>query len=270
MPGEAGTPRETRPLSGRRIVVTRPLDQCAPLAAAIRALGGEALIFPVLSIAPVSDPERVAAVGARLGEFALAVFVSPNAIEHAFAALGACPWPAGLAVAAIGATSEQALAARGFSAVIAPRERQDSEALLALAPLQAEALRGRRVVVFRGDGGRELLGETLAARGARVEYVTCYHRSRPSPGAADLALWRDGAIDAVTLTSSEGLRNLWDLLDDAGRARLAGLPVLVPHARIAEEARRLGLARVTLTGPGDTGLAEGLARFRFEEAKCPH
>jgi uroporphyrinogen-III synthase len=162
-------------------------------------------------------------------------------------------------VATIGKSSERALQRFGVENVIAPRGRFDSEALLALPQLAPERMHGRRVVVFRGDGGRELLGETLAARGAIIEYVTCYRRSRPDVDPAPLLdLWARDALDAVTVTSSEGLRNLFDMVGPAGRARLRTTPVFVPHERIAEEARRLGLRQVILTAPGDEGLAAGL------------
>ncbi|MGE5945877.1 MAG: uroporphyrinogen-III synthase, partial [Betaproteobacteria bacterium] len=74
-------------LAGRTIVVTRPLAQSASLAAAIRAEGGDALVFPLLEIAPTDDPGALAEAAARLADYALAIFISPNAVEHALPAL---------------------------------------------------------------------------------------------------------------------------------------------------------------------------------------
>lgn len=259
-----------RPLAGRRIVVTRPEHQCAALMHAIAELGGDPLMFPVMTISPVSDLSKIAAVAARLNEFSLAIFVSPNAVAYGMRQLAGRDWPSGLRVATVGASSAGALAAHGFTDVIAPRERFDSEALLELDALQAPAVAGKGVLILRGDGGRDLLDRTLRKRGARVELLACYRRGRPTPSEADLELWRSARLDAVTLTSSEGLRNLWEMLDDAGRMRLRNLPVLVPHARIAEQARQFGIAHVSVTSPGDAGLVEALARFPFEDSKCPH
>jgi uroporphyrinogen-III synthase len=144
--------------------------------------------------------------------------------------------------------------------VLAPADGSDSEALLALPEL-ADA-RGRRVVIFRGDGGRELLGDTLAARGAAVTYATCYRRSRPDADPAPLVeRWQRGALDAVTLTSSEGLANFRAMLGEAGQFFLRSTPVFVPHARIAARARASGVERVIATGAGDAGLLAGLEAF---------
>lgn len=250
-------------LAGRAIVVTRPAGQADALGAAIAARGGEPVLFPVLAIADVDAPGAAALAGivARLGEYDLAVFVSPNAVEKAMAAiLRHGPWPGGVRAATVGRESAAALARRGVTDVVAPRDRADSEALLALPELAD--MRGRRVVIFRGDGGRELLGDSLAARGAAVTYATCYRRSRADADPAPLlARWRRGALDAVTVTSSEGLANLWETVGAPGQAFLRDTPLFAPHARIAGNARALGLARVIATAPGDAGLVAGLETF---------
>jgi len=248
-------------LQGRRIVVTRPAGQNERLVALIRAAGGEAIVFPTLEILDVADERPLAAAADRLETYDLAVFVSPNAVDRAMRAIGARrEWPAGLRAATVGRASETALRRHGVSDVIAPADRFDSEALLELPELGQVA--GQRVVVFRGEEGRELLGETLRARGAAVDYVSCYRRVRPDADAGPLlAAWARGEVDAVTATSSEGLRNLFDLLGEAGCERLEETPLFVPHARIAETARALGCRRVIETAPGDEGLVAGLAAF---------
>ena len=120
-------------------------------------------------------------------------------------------------------------------------------------------MKGKQVVIFRGDGGRELLGDTLKARGARVDYAECYRRGRPNLDAAPLLkAWARNELDAVTVTSSEGLRNLYEMIGALARQWLRKTPVFVPHARIAEVARELGLTRVIVTEPADEGLVRGL------------
>lgn len=259
----------TLPLRGKTIVVTRPLAQAAALAALIEAKGGRAVVLPLLDIGPAENPAELANAIDELDAYALAVFISPNAVAYSLPAiLARRPWPATLRAAAVGGGTVAALAAHAVGTsdapVIVPSTRFDSEALLELPELQADAVAGRRVAIFRGNGGRELLADTLRERGARVDAISCYHRAPPLTGAAQLqALWAADSLDAITLSSSEGLRNLVDLLDADGRAQLARTPVFVPHQRIAEAARALGLLRTKLTAPADAGIIAGLCAYNW-------
>lgn len=255
-----------RPLTGKNIVVTRPAHQARELAAMIDAAGGAATLFPVLEIRDLDDLKPLLAVVARLDEFDLAVFVSPNAVSKAMPLITAHrALPSGLRYAAIGRGGVNELARFGVSDVIAPARRFDSEALLELPELRD--MRGKRVVIFRGDGGRELLGDTLKARGASVEYAECYRRAKPDLDATPLLeSWARKELDAVTVTSSEGLRNFHEMIGARGRQWLRETPLFVPHPRIAEVARELGLARVIVTEPADEGLVKNLAEFFATEA----
>ncbi len=257
--------RADGPLAGRTVVVTRPQAQAAPLAEAIAAAGGKPLVFPLLEISPAADPQPLAEAVAHLGEYAVAVFISPNAVDYALPAiLAPGAWPPGLLPAAVGQGTVKALQAHGVAGCIAPTERFDSEALLALPELAAERVAGRRIAIFRGDGGRELLADTLRERGASVDCITCYRRSGPSAGVVPLlAAWRAAGLDAITVSSSEGLRYLVDLLDAEGRNFLQRTPLFVPHARIAENARALGLSNIVLTEAADAGILAGLLAYNW-------
>lgn len=248
------------PLQGRLIAVTRPEAQCASLAGAIRARGGEALVFPLILIEPIEDSTALRAARDSLRDFDLAFFVSPNAIELGVAALGGREgWPPGLAVATVGAGSRRALEAQGFERVIAPREGADSEAVLALPEFSAAALGGKRLLIVRGDGGRDLLGQEAGRRGATVSYLSCYRRRAPAGGAESLVQSaRSGRLSALTATSSEALANLAALAGAEGLAALSRVPVFVPHPRIAQRAQALGFVHVIETGAGDSGLLAGL------------
>ncbi len=248
-------------LAGRRIVVTRPAGQAETLAELIRAEGGTPVVFPVIEIRDLDDIKPLVALIDRLDDFDLAIFISANAVSKAMNLVQARrAWPGHVRVATIGKGSEKALRRFGHADIVAPTGRFDSEALLELPPLADMA--GKRVVVFRGDGGRELLADTLAARGAAVEYAECYRRMRPDADVAPLLkLWARSELDGVTVTSSEGLHNLYDMVGKLGQQWLRRTPVFVPHARIAASARALGLERVVETDPGDEGLAAGLLTF---------
>ncbi|HUN69102.1 MAG TPA: uroporphyrinogen-III synthase [Burkholderiales bacterium] len=252
------------PLAGRRILVTRPSGQGEGLSVLIRNAGGEALAAPAIEIRPLEDLAPFHAVADRLDAFDIAVFVSRNAVRYALSLLrarrGAKPWPARLRLATVGRGSRDELEGQGFSGVIAPSSQADSEALLALPEMADVA--GKQVVIFRGEGGRALLGETLRARGARVEHAACYRRVLPEGGGAALAsAWAGGAIDAVTVSSSEGLANLLEMLGAEGARRLAQAAFFVPHPRVAEEAARRGLGRVIVAGPGDAEMAATLVAY---------
>ena len=248
-------------LRGRRILVTRPAGQTEPLAELIRAEGGEPIVFPAIAILEPEDPRPLAAAADQLERYDIAVFVSPNAVEKAMAAIRSRrAWPPGVQAATVGPGSVQALRREGVARVIAPTDRFDSVGLLERPELANVA--GLRVAIFRGDGGRELLGDTLRDRGATVDYVECYRRARPQADAGPLLrAWDRGEIDAVTVTSSEGLRNLFDLLGEPGRKPLQRTPLFAPHARIAANARALGCECVVETAPGDAGIAAALAAY---------
>jgi len=250
-----------RPLEGRGILVTRPAHQAADLAELIGAAGGRAILFPVIEIVEVGDLQPLLALIDRLDEFDLAIFISPNAVNKAMNLIKARrELPPHLQLAAIGRSGVRELRHFGITTVIAPAARFDSEALLELPAMQDVA--GKRIVIFRGDGGRELLGDTLTARGAAIEYAECYRRGRPQLDAAPLLkAWARNELHAITGTSSEGLHNLFDLVGKLGQSWLRKTPLFVPHPRIEQTARELGLATVVLTAQGDEGLVQGLAQW---------
>lgn len=266
--------------SARRatVIVTRPLGQSAGLLALLAAAGFETLEFPLIDIAPVADDAPLRAALAELyglQKYALVVFVSPNAIDHAFGKAGA-PWPVEVPVGVVGPGSVAALARQGVASpayrVISPSSehpdpRFDSEALYAAieAHFGANGLEGRRVLIVRGDGGREWLAERLEEAGAAVEKVAAYRRIVPEPS---MQKWERihtllaGGPHAWLLTSSEGVRNLDELARDHlsrdETAQLKRALLVAPHPRIAEAARQAGFDRITVSGAGDERIAEAL------------
>ena len=255
-----------RPLLGRRILVTRPAAQAGVLAQMIAECGGEPVLFPLIEIGPVDDDNSAPldAAIASLDDYAIAVFISPNAVEYSVPRiLARRSWPAQLQAAAIGPGTTAQLAIFGINEVIAPSARFDSESVLELPAFQSERVAGKRVLILRGNGGRELLADSLRQRGAEVDCVTCYRRSAPGGGSALVSRLRNNALDALTISSSEGLRNLLTLLDTDATDRLHRLPFFVPHQRIVEVATELGLPNVVLTGPADAGILESLCSYHW-------
>lgn len=252
-----------KPLDGLGVVVTRPAHQAGHLAELIERAGGRPILFPALEIFDAQDTGPLSAVINRLEEFDLAIFISPNAVDKAMNLIRAHrAWPQSLRCAAVGKGSGKELARFGIAGVLVPSCRFDSEALLALPELQDMA--GRRVVIFRGEGGRELLGEELIRRGADLTLVECYRRGKPvgADVGALLHQWARGEIGAVTVTSGESMRNLFDLVGKLGQQWLKKTPVFTFHENIAAVARELGVEQAYVTPAGDEGLINGLIEWR--------
>ena len=248
------------PLSGKGIVITRPALQAQKLAHRISEAGGDPIVFPALEIEPVTDDSLTACI-AQLGKFDAAVFISPNAVRHGMAAIraGQQIWPPTMQVFAIGPATARELAQHAVSDVIHAADG-DSEALLALPQLQHVA--DQHWVIFRGKGGRELLADTLSVRGAVVTYAECYRRVCPTTDAEPLLLrWRVGGIHAVTIHSTETLRNFMHMLGEAGLPYLRTTPVFAPHEKIAESARACGIQHVNVATGGNSGLMASLIKW---------
>jgi len=250
------------------VVITRPLAQAGPLAARVAALGRAVQVLPLLEITPLPDQAPLRAALADLSHYALVAFVSPNAIDAAFAHIAR--WPAGVRAAVVGEGSRAALLAHGVpaGAIASPADpaRSDTEHLL--QTLDLGALQGRRVLIVRGEAGRELMADSFRAAGAEVSLLPAYRRGVPAL-TPELAAKLEALLPAAPalpndwlITSSEALRGLARLAEQldgpASVAKLQQQHLIVPHARIAETAASLGCHRVTLTGSGDERLLAAL------------
>jgi uroporphyrinogen-III synthase len=252
-------PRPTHgPLAGIGVVVTRPQRQAAGLAQKLDAVGAMPLIWPAIVILPPHDDAPLKQVHATLASYDFAIFVSANAVEYGVP--DPRRWPASLRAFAPGPGTAEALAGVGIVDARIPASTFDTEGLLALPELQDVG--GRRVLIFRGQGGRELLGDTLMQRGARVDYVSCYRRAAPQADARGLVeALANGRAHALTLTSAEGADNLLTAIGADGAALLARIPAFVPHPHIAGHVRAAGLRTVVTTPGGDAGLIAGLLEW---------
>jgi len=245
------------------VIVTRPRAQAEALARQVALLGCRAEIFPLLDIQPLPDQGPLRAALAQLPDYALLVFVSPNAIDAALAVLDT--WPDGLTIGVVGEGSRRALERHGITSanarIVQPRDprRQDSEGLL--QALDLEALRGGKALLVRGESGRELLSDALRAAGVAVTQVAAYRRAAPPLDAPRLRQLLDVGGDWI-ITSSEALRIFRQLAAQAGGgaavAKMQQQHLIVPHARIAETASSLGFTDVTLTASGDAALLAAL------------
>ncbi len=248
-----------------RLIITRPVAQAAAWTAALRAAGVDAHALPLIGIEPPTDPAPLAAAWAAIENTDWVMFVSANAVERFFAARPPeARWPAHLRAGAPGPGTQAALRAAGVTALDLPGPadatagRYDSEALW--QQVADRDWRGRRVLVVRGEDGRDWLADRLRAAGAVVGFVAAYRRAAPRPGAAEQALLQVAQAAPAQhiwhFSSSEAVRHLQALAPGADwRAGLA----LASHARIAEAARAVGFGRVRLVPPAADEAASVLA-----------
>lgn len=252
---------------GCRILVTRPAHQAGGLVAAIERQGGEALAFPTIEIRPPADTSVWERVADRLEGFDWLVFASTNAVDGFARHLAGrgLDWPAAPSYAAIGAKTAAALAERSGRTPLTPPDYR-SESFLEM-PEMAAAVTGKRILLVRGETGRELLPTTLERRGAEVERLPVYARrlpdADPSPVARALA---GGALTAAVFTSPETFTNLLAMLDPEARARLREVPLVAISPVTADAITEQGFPD-PVVAPEAT--EEGLLRA-LEEQVRPH
>lgn len=251
------------PLAGLGVLVTRPEHQAHGLCQLIEAQEGSALRFPALAIRAVPGLAGVRAALGPIDRYHLVIFVSANAVRFGGDLLAQ---RRDLALAAVGRATAQALNTAGHRVSVVPTEGADSEALLALPRLQH--MSGQRVLIVRGRGGRELIAETLATRGAEVTYAEVYEREPARPTPAALAtleeLWRHGAINVYTATSSELLEALLGIVTPRCRELMDSTALLTGAARVADLAARRGLGSpvVLAERQDDEALVAALVSWR--------
>lgn len=241
------------------LIVTRPRSQCAPWLARLAALGVQAVALPLIEILPARDPAPVTAAWAALPSADLAVFVSPNAVEQFFAHAPGAGWPAGTLAACVGPGSAQALLDHGVPAEQVVQPAADAASLDSEHLWQELSPRrdwvGARVLLLRGDGGREWLAERLTAAQAQVEAVTVYHRTAPQFDAAEqgvLAAAQANPLAFVWLFSSaEAVGHLQGV-------GLSGQRAIATHPRIADAARMAGFSPVVLARPDPEAVTRAL------------
>jgi uroporphyrinogen-III synthase/uncharacterized protein HemX len=250
-----------KPLAGLDILVTRPSDQAEGLCRLIEQAGGRALRFPLLDILPSERADAGVARLRRTQDWDWLIFLSANAVRQA-QELSALPRrePGNTPrVAAIGAATAEALAAAGVTADLIPEPEFNSEALLTMPELQEVA--GRRILIVRGEGGRETLKDELVKRGAIVQCAELYRRE---PRVADmgplLRAWQAGQIQVLTLTSGAALDHLYRLIPAEYRELVLRTPLVVLSERLRQRALALGFTQVAVTNSAsDRGLLETLS-----------
>jgi len=196
----------------------------------IADLGGEAILFPAIEIELQAENEITRKLQ-DAGKFDLVVFVSPNAARAAMPAIRrAGEMLRHVRLAAVGAGTATELEREGAREIIVPDSGFDSEALM--ETLRALRPQPRRVLIVRGEGGREWLAESMRTMGAEVEYLECYRRLKPARCFGDLPRrWHEGVRRGCVATSAEIVANLFAMAGDGYRDDLQRVPFFVSHPR---------------------------------------
>jgi uroporphyrinogen-III synthase len=254
-------------LHGIGVLVTRPEQQAMPLCRLLEIQGAVTFRLPALDIKP---RERGRALAARLGaleNFDLIIFNSANAVRFGAALLDQ---KRDLHLAAVGPATAHALNQAGYRVAVQPAAGFDSESLLAHP--QLEHVAGRRILLVKGGGGRELLEQELQRRGAQVVCAQVYDRVPSEPSESALAAleaqFAARAVHVITATSVEIALNLLKIASPALRDEFAHTHWLVPSARVAEALGGGGLQAPVLTAASaeNQDLVAELLRWRSTES----
>ncbi|MHA7844832.1 uroporphyrinogen-III synthase [Serratia sp. D1N4] len=235
------------------ILVTRPSPAGEQLVGRLRALGRVAYHAPLIDFAPGADLIKLPDALAQLSAGDLVFVLSQHAVSYANSVINRAglQWPTHLSYYAIGRTTALAMHRISSLPVEYPREREISETLLLLPALQK--LAGKQALIMRGNGGRELLGDTLSERGATVRYYECYQRSPVHyDGTEQSAHWQRAGVNTLVVTSGEMLQQLYTLVPDYYRSSwLLRCHLIVVSERLATLAQELGWSSIRVADNAD-------------------
>ncbi len=235
------------------ILVTRPSPAGEQLVSRLRTLGQVAWSFPLIEFSPGRELPLLTSYLATLQAGDMLFALSQHAVEFAHARLQqeGQRWPDAPGYFAIGRTTALALHTESGKDIRYPLDREISEVLLQLPELQNVV--GKRALILRGNGGRELLGDTLRERGAEVTFCECYQRSNKHyDGAEEAMRWQSRGVTTLVVTSGEMLQHLWSLIPQWYRENwLLRCRLLVVSERLANLARELGWQDIRIADNAD-------------------
>ena len=222
------------------VLVTRPAHQSQPFVDMLQQAGARVIACPTVDIQATNQTDALKTRLEQISSYDILIFISANAVSYALKSLTAEQIQT-QTIAAIGQSTQRLLAEQGLAVTLQPRYGFTTEHLLELEQLQAPAILGKHILIFRGEGGREQLADTLINRGARVDYAEVYRRTIPRTNIGPiLEQWANGAINLVTVTSNQILENLYYLLTNRGTDYLNTTALIVPGKRCFELALKHG------------------------------
>lgn len=253
-------------MSAWRLLLTRPAEDCAALAQTLAAQGVASHCMPLLAIEALAETAEQRSTFAELQRYCAVIVVSKPAARIGLQLLARHAAAVDLPWFSVGAATAAVLAEQGLR-VYFPDSGDDSEALLALPALhQAIATTAApRVLILRGEGGREFLAERLRGQGVAVDYLPLYRCVLPQYAPGELGLCvRAERLNGLVVSSGQGFEHLLQLAGDDWPA-LARLPLFVPSPRVAEQARHAG-AEIVVDCRGASAAALQAALEQFPAA----
>lgn len=242
---------KTASLANIGVAITRPRNQAKKLTQLIEAAGGNVILFPLIEITALDDVTSFEQIITDINVYDWMLFISSNAVQNSMPNLIKQGIPKHLKFAAIGPTTAETLKDFGINEVLIPKDRFDSESLLSLPALQD--MQGKRVMLVRGIGGRDVLANTLTQRGAQVTFAECYQRINPQTNCDALAqAFAKQQLQRIIVTSSEAMRYLLTMAGDT--EWLKQVTLCVNHARVAEEPLKMGLTVIVAHASGDDAM----------------
>ncbi len=230
---------QSKLLLNKTILVTRPSGREANLCQLIEAAGGHAIHYPAITIRelPEQKIKELHTLYTQLGQFSMAIFISPTAVEQSH--LYFPSFPKNISVVSMGSKTTKALEKLNIPVAV-ESPKHNTEALLTTKAFTNEKIKHHKILIFRGTEGRSLLGDTLLNRGATMQYVETYRRELPSSPALTSQLL--SSLGIITISSNEGLTNLITLMDDA--ELLTNIPLIVPSVRAKKLAEQYGIKHI--------------------------
>ena len=248
----------TKPsLDGLKVLITRPQQQAKELCEMVRDAGGVAIPFPVIEITPIATQDWT---NIALAEQDMILFISRNAVTFFIAGMQE-QLPDNIQLVAVGAATAMHMREHGLRVDIQSPAPAGSESLLAMPALKN--VKDKKVLIVRGQGGRELLADTLRARGAKIGYIEVYQRSLPIPSIEQIDQAK--MADCTIITSVAGLDNLLKLIDGSN---VKSKKLIVVSERIRQYAMHVGYQQVVVADDAsDVALMQQLNKMEQSDGK---
>ena len=232
---------QSKPLLNKTILVTRPNGREANLCQLIETVGGRVIHYPAITIRelPEQKIKKLHTLYAQLEQFSMAIFISPTAVEQSHIYFPS--FPENISIVSMGSKTTKALEKLNIPVAI-ESPKHNTETLLKTEAFANEKIKHHKILIFRGTGGRSLLGDSLLERGASMQYVETY--SRELPTSKPLTPQQLSSLDVITISSNEGLTNLVTLIGDANL--LLKTPLIVPSSRAKKLAGQYGFSHIII------------------------